>query len=351
MQSEFNEYVPDASEQKRKIFNLTPAEDDTTLTAIKARTQCLRDRNLSYGARCLFVFLLDQALNPYVFVAKGVVAVSATRIAEYLGCYEKTIFEWIEQLRIGRHIWKDQQYMPNFWAMNRYHITAFDPPDHPSQLPTRDGMWGNGVRRPVAPRRDLDGDPVAKSTRQNGGENLQTIQNQREASGKTTGEALQNPPARAVEKPPVTAVENPPATDVVKPPARRVEKAHAARGENHPHGVVKPTDIRESQLKSEERNLSSKSSSKGLKPAIGEENRFLERMGLAVHQKGGPKALAFETKQYGKQWRMSYREDPDRAERAYLDALADLKEGRIAKSFGATWRLRWNEFASRKDGK
>jgi hypothetical protein len=345
MQSEITEYIP--PQRPAKIFNLTPAEDQVSLVAIQARLYCLRDRNLSYGARCLFAFLLDQSLNPYTHLGKGVVSVSATKISENLGCYENTIFKWIGQLELGRHIWKDKQFMPNFWAMNRYHITAFDPPDAPSQLPTRDGMWGNGVRRPEAPKGTFSPPPLSKTTRQNADELLQPVGNHGPGNSKTTADASPKPRRGAVEKPLLTAVEKPRRGAVEKPRLAAVEKPRPTAGENHAPGIAETTDIRESQAEGETQKvpLSCLTAERvsGLaasrKRNTGERD-WLERLGRIV----GPKELA----NWGGRWRNRYREDSDKAGRVLAELTNMQREGLIHTNPGACADHLWKQFASRK---
>jgi hypothetical protein len=331
MQSEISEYIP--TDHKKKIFNLTPATDEISLVAIQARLHCLRDHRLSYGARCLFCFLLDQSLNPYVNLGKGIVSVSATRIAETLGCYENTIFRWIEQLEAGRHIWKDKQFMPNFWAMNRYHITALDAPDSPTQLPTRDGMWGNGVRRPEAPKRDDFNPPLSKTTAQISGDFLQPVGNELPGNSETTADASQKPRRGAVEKPRLAAVEKPRLAAVEKPRLAAVEKARATAGKNHAPRTAETTDIRETQLTCENQVSQSQSTSKTLKRGGDREKQFLERTCVLIGRKN------FE--RFGGQWTARFREDPDKAERVLADAVATKREGGVHSNPGGFMNSLW----------
>ena len=335
MQSEISEYVP--SHDKKKIFNLTPAADEVSLVAIKTRLHCLCDSNLWYGARCLFTFLLDQSLNPYSHIARGVLTISATRIAENLGCYENTIFRWIEQLETGRYIWKDKQFMPNFWAMNRYHISAFDPPDEPSQLATRDGLWGNGKRRPEAPKRELLDTPLSKTTRQNEAHILQPVANELPGNSETTADASQKPRLPAVEKPRLPAVEKPRLRAVEKPRLAHVEKPRATAGKNHGGPLAETTDIREAQIHLEGSISKSQSTSKSLRGPFGRgtgrEREFLERVCVLIGRKN------FE--RFGGQWTARFREDPDKAGRVLADALAAKLEGEIRENPGGFMNSLW----------
>lgn len=147
-----SEYLPhDQNTEKQKKFTLSPAIDDITFKVIQTRLDVTRNKDLSYSARLLFVLLLDLAMSPYTYLSRGVVVISVTKISEQLGCCRSSVFNWISELIGIQAVWLSKQFMPNFWAMNMYHITCLDPRDQPRQLPTRDGLWGNGARRPEAP--------------------------------------------------------------------------------------------------------------------------------------------------------------------------------------------------------
>ena len=134
-------------EPHNKIFKLAPVEDSRTKVIIETRQGVLHDGDLDFGARCLFVDLLDLALNWYTHRADGVVVISITKLAERLKCSPRTIYDWNKQLVAARYIWMSYQKMPNMWPLNTYHITALDPPGEARQMPTKDGVWGNGARR------------------------------------------------------------------------------------------------------------------------------------------------------------------------------------------------------------
>src|SRR5438045_778249 len=152
MKTNISDYLPQQDQDAHKpVFRLAPVEDDLTKLILEARRQVIRNKKLSKGARLLFVWLLDISLLWTMSRARGVVVISMTKLAEHLGCSRKSINRWKGELVRGGVIWVDKYFVPNFWALNTYHITAIDPQDQPSQLVTGDGLWGNGTRRTAAP--------------------------------------------------------------------------------------------------------------------------------------------------------------------------------------------------------
>jgi hypothetical protein len=154
MISQTSEYAPGRTEAAgasnnghNKVFKLAPVEDVRTKIILEARRQALRDGDLDFGARCLFTLLLDLSLSWWTQRADGVVCVSVTKLSEELKCSPRTIYDWKRQLEERRYVWVTEQRMPNMWPVNTYHLSALDSPDEPRQLPTRDGLWGNGARR------------------------------------------------------------------------------------------------------------------------------------------------------------------------------------------------------------
>lgn len=138
------------------MFRLAPAEEDTTLTILKTRRLALSDRELSAGAKVLFCWLLDLSLLKSMSAVMGAVIVSLTKLGEHLGTSRRSIFRWKTELISKKFLWVDKHYVPNFWAMNTYHITALNPPEQPRQLAPGDGVWGNGKRRGSAPLPSVD---------------------------------------------------------------------------------------------------------------------------------------------------------------------------------------------------
>lgn len=152
MQTDRSEYLPSQEEERHKpVFRLAPVQEDLTQIILQVRREALRDKELSTGAKLLFVWLLDLSLLWTVSRARGVVIISMTKLAEHLSCCRKSIANWKRELVTKRLIWVHKHFNPNFWALNEYHITVIDPPGAPSQRFTQDGIWGNGTRRPEAP--------------------------------------------------------------------------------------------------------------------------------------------------------------------------------------------------------
>jgi hypothetical protein len=54
-----------------------------------------------------------------------------------------------------------------------------------------------------------------------------------------------------------------------------------------------------------------------------------------------------EKASYGANWRLRYRENPEKFRRVVADLRAEKREGKSIKSFAAVANLRWNEFTPR----
>jgi hypothetical protein len=141
-----SDYLPKENE-RQKAFQIVPSEDSRTKVILEARRQVLEDPALDFGARVLYARLLDLSLNWYTHRADGVVCISVTKLCEMLKCAPRTIHRWNSQLVARRHVWISEQKMPNMWPVNTYHISALDSEQEPRQMPTKDGLWGNGERR------------------------------------------------------------------------------------------------------------------------------------------------------------------------------------------------------------
>jgi hypothetical protein len=151
MKDAASEYLPgpETGGKPGKVFQLTPARDESTLTILRAREDALRDRALTFGARYFFAVLLDLSLNPATMYAgtKGKVCISNMQLREFTGASKRVIFDWTKQLEHQRHIWMDKLRRPNTEPMNMFNVTRLVPerfrgPDLPGE-----GIWGNGSRR------------------------------------------------------------------------------------------------------------------------------------------------------------------------------------------------------------
>lgn len=136
------------SQKPDRKFNIVRAEDDGTRIILGARWDVVTDPELSRGAKLLFVFLLDLALNPAVNKGlRGVITITTTRLCEYLTASARAIYRWKRELVEKRYIWITDHYVPNAWPFHTFHVTALDHPEQPLHMPANDSLWGNGARR------------------------------------------------------------------------------------------------------------------------------------------------------------------------------------------------------------
>src|SRR5262249_51373048 len=141
------QYQNQQRHDNQKIFTLQRAEDETTIQIIGARRQALTDPHLKDGATVLFCLLLDMAVSRSTGYGFGALLSSVTKLTEALNRCRRAIFAWKKQLLAKRYIWITKVPMPNFWPVDVYHIAALTEPGEMSQMPTKDGFWGNGARR------------------------------------------------------------------------------------------------------------------------------------------------------------------------------------------------------------
>jgi hypothetical protein len=135
--------------ENRQKFKIERAPDPNQCKNIRTRLESITDGELTDGARNLFTFLLDLALNPRVNDnRRGQIAISTTKLGEWLSRSERAIYGWTKELVAQRHIWVSKLYRPNTKPMNVYHITKLQPMREPEHELARDGLWGNGYRRP-----------------------------------------------------------------------------------------------------------------------------------------------------------------------------------------------------------
>ena len=138
-----------SGDTRQKNFDIVPAKDRDTHKIFKARLEAITDGELTDGARNMFTFLLDLAFNPRVNNdRRGQIAISTTKLSEWLDRSERAIYGWTRELVKQRHVWVSKLPRPNMHAMNVFHITALQPIREMRQEVANDGMWGNGYRRP-----------------------------------------------------------------------------------------------------------------------------------------------------------------------------------------------------------
>ena len=132
----------------KKIFQLTPVEDDLTTIILRTRDKVIEETSLHPGARLMFCRILDLAVRSSVNVRPGVVTISQQKLGEMLGVSSRTIFNYKLALMRAGLVWFTSKPMPNCWPIDTYHIEAIDPKrGNHRQLTTEEGMWGNGKRR------------------------------------------------------------------------------------------------------------------------------------------------------------------------------------------------------------
>src|SRR6185369_10970250 len=246
--------------EKQKKFTLAPAADEITFKVIQTRQDIVRNRNLSYPARLLFVHLLDLAMSPYTHVIRGVVVISATKISEELGACRASVFRWIRELIVSRALWISKQFMPNFWAMNTYHISELDPRGQARQLPTRDGLWGNGVRRPEAPARAKKAGGWYTDVHANSEDEISiSQQNAPEACNSEDPTGINNGRQRSTNVHATSPQKRTP--QVHKSARQRSTKVHASRIKTATGGVHQSAHLKTSKIETEKEIFKGKAAS------------------------------------------------------------------------------------------
>jgi hypothetical protein len=138
-----------SGDTRQKNSGIVPAKDSDTQKILKARLEAVTDAELTDGARNLFTFLLDLALNPRVNNdRRGEITISNTQLREWLDRSARAIYGWTKELVKQRHVWVSKLPRPNMHPMNVFHITALQPIREMRQDVASDGLWGNGYRRP-----------------------------------------------------------------------------------------------------------------------------------------------------------------------------------------------------------
>jgi len=145
------------TDEKKKVFDLIPAEDPIKKTILQARHQALSHEDLTDGAKALFCLLLDYSLWPSMNKGIGRVVIAAGALAKTLHRSKRSIGNWKAELERSRFIWTKLWHMPNTWPIDFIHISALVPPDDTTQQPTSDGTWGTGKWRIDKPVPFLNG--------------------------------------------------------------------------------------------------------------------------------------------------------------------------------------------------
>ena len=145
------------NEEKKKVFDLIPAEDPIKKIILQARHQALAHEDLTDGAKALFCLLLDYSLWPSMNKGIGRVVIAAGALAKVLNRSKRSVGNWKHELEAARFIWVKSWHMPNTWPLDYIHINALVPPDDATQQPTSDGSWGNGTWRKDRPTPFVNG--------------------------------------------------------------------------------------------------------------------------------------------------------------------------------------------------
>ncbi len=130
----------------KKSFQVVAAEPD--YAPINARDRVIEDNTLDLGARLMFVRLLDLSTRSGDNDHYGCITISQNKLAHKFDVSLRTIWSWKQQLLARGVIWMSRQFMPNAWPMDTYHVAELDPPGKTEGRTTKEGMWGNGARRP-----------------------------------------------------------------------------------------------------------------------------------------------------------------------------------------------------------
>jgi hypothetical protein len=351
MNSNRTEYLPTQGEQTPgqqrpgKVFNLVPAEDSRTRIIIEARTSALEDGELHHGARNLFCRLLDLSLSWYTNRADGVVCISVTKLSEMLKCSARSIYNWNKQLVARRHLWVTEQRMPNMWPVNTYHIAALDSPDEPHQMPTKDGLWGNGVRRnkplPGEGARGIPLNSLHASNQPNSPvlpENAGESCTEQHASAANfaagSGKVCHGEPQKTARG----------SRKVCGGESQNVQRGAAKKSTRPPNetAVNRETVEEDNSPKS---SLSVKLSAELSSPLCrkGGESEFLIQVSRVMLCWSRPKAEQ-EMHEWGGWWRNRFREDSDKAHRVLADIHSQIREKKITQDPGKAAHRLWKEF-------
>jgi hypothetical protein len=349
MNTDTSDYLPTQeangqSGHKEKAFQIIRAEDSRTGVIIQTRQNALEDSDLPFGARVMFAWLLDLSLSWYTHRADGVVVVSATKISERLKCSTRVVYNWTKKLVLKRYVWLSEQRMPNMWPVNTYHITALDAPDQARQMPTKDGLWGNGVRR----ERPQAGE----------GARAYPCTKQHASPPNETPVLLENATASRTNMHASAAQNSTPEPHKTTPGSRTKQHVgaafNAAGSGTKEHLAPAQTDSGPPNKTAVNRE-SKDGSSETLRPLLnvqrcnalkkGGENGFLLRV-IDTLVIWNPKWAKREMSQSGAWWRSIYRKDADKAERVRSEIGRMIKEKvQFTDNPGAAAVDLWKRFA------
>jgi hypothetical protein len=150
-----------------KIFHLTRATDADTLVILEARRRALEDKRLTISMKACFCRVLDLALHPKFYDAKGVVTISDTRIAKTFGVSARTVYNWKRDIAAAGYWWISKKFVTNMYPLTVYHISCLDRPGDDRRTDEH-GTYGGehlrpepkpalGARRPGQPGLALPG--------------------------------------------------------------------------------------------------------------------------------------------------------------------------------------------------
>jgi len=357
-----------------KIFSLKPATDPDTLAILDARRSALAEPTdrLNRSMKACFCEILDRALDPRFFDAKGVVTISDSVLAQTFSVSNRTIYTWKKRIEDCGYVWLTQKWKSNMWPITTYHLSCLHKPKRDGKTDT-DGTYGGGrfrsapvnpglgARKPGQPALPLPGSRQAPP--------LPTPPEGLPGSPPTPPESesadLHGISALGRKKLRVSPEEN--FGSEPKPASGESRSQLRARAEASFGSEPKPASGESrSQLRagaeasfrhkgdSETSKRGSETSFKrstGLNAAragggprkASPENVFLLDVGAMLERwkKGSSKA---ELSGSGAWWRLAFRQDPDLMQRVLADTLCAVKEGRVKETPGKmaadTWR-RW----------
>ena len=156
-------YLPDSSELngngnghengKEQVFTLKKAVDPDTLLVLEARDMLLKDRRLNRPQQAFGCFLIDRALNPRFYDAKGVVCMADSIAAAVFGVTERTIYDWKWAVEEHGYFWITKKGRSNMWPMTTYHLACLHK-RHQEYKTDADGTYG-GTKVRATPNDEL----------------------------------------------------------------------------------------------------------------------------------------------------------------------------------------------------
>src|SRR5437762_1079235 len=106
-------------------FEIHPKEDPLLKEVVaRARRRTAMEKTLRRGARLLIDFLTDFSLWPGHNVKPGVVRLSNSDLARYLGASMRSIQRWKIELRARGLIFTREKFLRNSWPVTTYNVIA-----------------------------------------------------------------------------------------------------------------------------------------------------------------------------------------------------------------------------------